>query len=550
MARSRPARPCHPSALKSVRRGLELFARQRGQQTAGQVLTRLAERTPEFGAALAWLALRADEEHLREEALGLLLRAGHHDAPLFVVRRALEQARPIAREAFTDPTLPDAQKQGCLALLTLAGAEPSLEEAQEHFQDFAGSMRERLSRMAGELADTPASVEELLRSFELLEGHPTLEAFQRACLVLQQVGTTAPLVAATALVTAAAIGVEHALPPETVFVALEMAAEAHPGRTRWLVEELLRWPLPGYQQPVQDLRDELAEAAIEPLPPPLAPQFVQGLVTQVDGTGLRSLMVSFARGDGAHDALLFLLSDQLGLRQAYGVWEEGAAAEAHLRSEPALLPGPVDLARVRALLGAALALHHQADRPLPGAFLPLRALLGPEPLPCAPCPPQLGSYLLETFARGPALVEDSGALAGVTPFDLHGFDSPAAFACAASLPARRPRGRQARQAEVDRLLAAIEPAERALLLSRLAVNLDLLARRGEGRTATARAAAGVYLALSEGVVPWEQVPWLRALAETALVRLREGLAAGLRTREELLRAEVAAGIAEREQESW
>ena len=529
-----PRKPCHGSAINSVRKALEQAALV-PDITCAAVLRRIAERTPSYGSALGWLAFRDGDAEVRGRATGLLVAAGQDPAvPALLGRRALEQARPVAREAFSDPAVTDEVKQACLAVLTLAGEPPSPEEAEACFQDLAGSLHRQLAAMARDLPDAPGPVEELLRTLNLLEDDALEpQALARACVLLRAVGAVNPAVAATALCTAAAIGIERALPDEEVAAALELAAEAHPGRARWLLEELLRWPLFGSPRAlIEELVGELAEAEIAPLPIPCPLTFAHGFVTQVDGAGSRSLLLAFARGDGAHDVLLLLLNDQVGIKDAYGVWEEGAEAEAQLRALPQLLCAPCDLARARALVGDALARHAADRRPVPGRFLPLRGLLGEDPLPCTPCAPELGSYLLETFARTPTLMAGSEQLARLEPFEGLGFDSDAAFACVRALGAKRPRAKAAREAEITRLLEAVEGSERERLVRRLGLNLELLARMGQGRTATARTAAGVYLALNEGLVPWTEVPYLRALAEESLVRIRACLAAGFQSQAE------------------
>jgi hypothetical protein len=510
----------------------ELLEALRSGHTTHRTLARLVDASDQVGRALLSLATRDADPLVRNAAAGLLLALTRDPSlPDHVTEPALDDAAAAAQLALGDPSVADEAKQLCLTVIELAGDEPEVDDVTSCFQDFHGSLARMTALMARGLEDGAESVDVTMAP--LLEADevdaPALEGSLAMCAV---VAKEQPRVGATALLTVAAVAQEQGLGGDVVERAIDAAVKASPERAAWLLDELARWPAAGA---LGDRARQVAEQLTVERLPMVSPPIAHALVTNVDSSGSRSALVALRRGDGAFDALVLLLNDHVGLKDVATAWGSGADAIEEL-TRTDLTCAPCGLEVVRSLVGDALALHEAQGRPLPGRLLGVRHLLGAEPLLPARRAPDLSTYGLETHARSADMVGGSADLMEDPAFGCLPFASSAAYDLLAAAPSRG-RKRGSARVELEAFLSAIEPIERPLLVQRLAVNLETLALAGWGRTRAGQVGASVYVALSEGVVPWAQVPYVRALAESSMVRILENLRHGHRSEAEAFAAE-------------
>ena len=79
--------------------------------------------------------------------------------------------------------------------------------------------------------------------------------------------------------------------------------------------------------------------------------------------------------------------------------------------------------------------------------------------------------------------------------------------------------------------------EKDLLVRRVAANLEVEARAGRAQRPVNRLASRVWLALSEGVVPYEAIPYVRALAADSVQSIATNLRRGFNSQAEADEAE-------------
>lgn len=496
----------------------------------GQVLEAVDGLYTQVGRSLLSLAVFDPSREVSARATGLLIAAGKDpEVDPALGRSVLRDAAPLAREALASRDVPPERRHVCLVVLELAGElDPATAEAA--LQELGPTLASSIRRMAQELEDGPHGLVGLLGSLGLLDPagvEPDAAALEQALSFGAAVGEANPRAGAVLLGAIVAIGREHDLPLELLRAGLEQVERMEPDRAAWVLRELGAWPCMG-------LLGELARAGAErliaggarPRAMPAGP-LAQARISQVDGSGCRSVALAFHRGDGASDGVFLLLHDHLGIKDAFEVEEGGAVLDQFALQNPQVVSAPCGLGMVRALVGDALAVHQATGRPVPGRFLLLRHWLGADPLPVRRRTPDLSPYLLETFVRSPELVRGSEALAEDPVFGALGFDKDELYDLLAEMPRKRGRRRgKVDPAQLEAFLARAEEVERPRLLERLAANLELLALAGQGKTPVARAAAAVHVALTEGLVPWAEVPWLRAMATESIPHILDNLAQG------------------------
>jgi hypothetical protein len=337
-----------------------------------------------------------------------------------------------------------------------------------------------------------------------------------------------PKDAAPVFVVAAAIAHEHGLAPRDCARALDMAADTRSDRVAWFLRALGEMPAGGaLAEKARTLAAALGEAGIRPRPP-LCGEFSHGIVTNVDGAGSRSVMLFYRTCKGGMDCLSLLLNDTVGMKDVWCMFHEAADLDRDMREQDGdgirCAPCSVDLARE--FCADTVALHERRARPLPGRVLLYRHLLGDEAILPRPRAPNLGSYMLETMARGKELAGGSDAVARDPVYGGLWFTSAEAYA----FVKRRMRSRHAAMPLSEKAFAefvsGVAVREKDVLARRLAANLEIEALAGRARRKTNRFAARAYLALAEDVVPFAQIPLVVELCRASVEAIAHNLRGG------------------------
>jgi hypothetical protein len=100
----------------------------------------------------------------------------------------------------------------------------------------------------------------------------------------------------------------------------------------------------------------------------------------------------------------------------------------------------------------------------------------------------------------------------------------------------------------DDFVAKGASKERDTLARRLAVNLEVEALAGRSSKPASRAAARVWIALTEDVVPFEKIPFVRLLCGHATRAITASLLKGFGSQEEANRAAIDRDMKEMEDE--
>ncbi len=530
------ARTWTADLLPRLREALLELAGPEGEDRApDDVLERLTGLFPAVGRGLVELMARDPSLRVSEQA-ALLLFYSARFAPGRLRTRALGSAAADLLEAMRDPTVPDERKYSMGPLLASLGTQLPDPEYAACFKDFEGTV-ERLSRDGmTSLLDSPEQLEALL-AFHCLIGpdaegvtEPALiEALERAIETLlhnAQVGI--------ALVTvSAAICREKGLALEPALSALEVVARTKTPRAAWYLAELSRWPAMGdlgekAKQLLEGGRDVVGGR--EPLGLGRAQPvgvFSHGLVSALDGEGSRDVVLFFRTSEGTFDGLALLLNERLGVLDVFASFGDGDDLERQARERFGAW-APCDLAFARELVADALGTHERTGRPVPGRFLLYRPFLGEAPLLPVSRKAELGAYALETIVPDPAIVEGSDALAEHEVYGDLGSTSDAAYAFT----------RSRRRRTLDGFLREVAVPERAILLVRLAAALEVEARAGRARRPVNRMAAKVYLALESELVPFDEVPYVRAVSRRSLLAVEKNVRKGFRSQ-----AEASAAVA-------
>lgn len=537
MART-PKTPRSTPTIRKLRDALaELAADTDRLLTGGQILRGLSPRFRTLGRSLLWLAAYDADESTRERACKLLVSALREPGvPAKVREKVVGQAAELAETVIRDSSLDDERKLIVSMVITLSGSEMDEAELQACFVDFAGSLERVAREVASTLLDSVAQVESWLQAAELAGGAAgggiSEEQLVRTLAMAALMAETQPRVGATAMAVVAAIGHETCRSREAEWcLALDAVAKLDPERALALLTELSTWPNTGaLGAKARGLSMRLRAEGVSPHPLP-TPVFSHGLVSMVDGSGSRALQLHYHQGQGTRDALCLVLNDRVGLKDVWCAFGDGHEAEQQFRS--AGLPlASCDGTFARELIADTLATHEVSGRPVPGRWLLYRAFLGAGPLEPTRRTPNLGAYALETVARRPELAEHSETLLLSSAYDQLGFDSDAAYAFVREQTRGRKGALRISRELVVEFLEAIEGHERERLTRRLAVNLEHEARAGRAKQPLNRLASRVWIALSEGLLPFNQVPYAQALAIQSLEAIAENVALGHRTQDE------------------
>lgn len=502
-------------------------------------LRRLADEVDPPGASIAWLAAYDPARAVRDAAgMVLFLAARDPAVPSTLRRRIGRSAAPWLLRALHDPEVPDERKYPLGPLLGLFGVPVTEESYRACFQDLDAVRAAKAREAMRQILDRPDHLERVLDGLERAEDDPSDErglaaALEVAAAICEHNPTVGVQLVAVLVATAAERGMDLELVPR----ALELASATRSGRAAWVFGELGRWPgMASIGERARELAMALNDLGVV-AHAPRAAAFSHGYVAPLDGEGGRRLALFFRTDEGTLHGLLLRLSDVNGVEDACCVWHEASSFdEALRRTEPGLTPCDLELAR--RFIGDALAVHEDRDEAPPARLLLYRPFLGPEPLSIDKAEPRVGAYLLETVVPTPELVAGSEALMEHPAYGPLWPRSDAMTAVVARHAAgyalrvragatgtpggaggkRRMSGRSAaarRRALGQALAVSMDDADRAALVRRLGLNLELEARAGRARHPLNRMAARVWLALSEGLVPLEEIPYVRALCEEA-----------------------------------
>lgn len=530
-------RPRATATARKLREALaELESVRDGALTFLEVVRELNPRFRTLGRTLTWLAVY-DEDHATRERAASLLWGVFQDpsVPRRIHDKLAEQVVPFAEQALRDPGLVDERKLVLSPILSSLGRELTDEELATCFADLPGALAQAARKAGAGMADAADQVEASLHMAGLVatpgQGPVSPENVQQALGMAAVASEGNGPLGATALAVTAAVAFELGHPDtDGLCAALETAARADPERALALLSELATWPNAGaLGVKAGELSERLRGEGVSPRPVP-APRFSHGLVSRVDGAGSRAFQLLFQHDDGTLDALCVLVNDRVGLKDVWCAFGEGAELELQLR-ESGLEVASCDQAFARGLIADALATSAEAGRVLPGRWLLYRSFLGDAPLAPARRAPDLSAYELEALARSPALAADSEELADEAAYDGLGFSSDAAYAFVRAQPPEL-GALEIDEPLITSFVQAIEPHERERLTRRLATNLEHEARAGRAEEGHNRLAARTWLALSERLLPFEEVPYVRALAEESLDAIEHNLALGYESEDE------------------
>ncbi|MBI3271402.1 MAG: hypothetical protein HYZ53_20595 [Planctomycetes bacterium] len=534
-----------PRDLEWMRKRVrELSLPRNAERPPGEFLERLLQEAPDAGAALASMTAYEADALIRNNAQILLFIACK--APEFSeVRRerVASDAVPILRAALKDPAVEDDRKYVLGPFLEACGVELPQAEYEACFGDFAATAERRNAAFLAEMSADMESVEQALRESGILgiepPAVPTVEAFRTAFGFGLGLARHNPDAAAVHLSTAAAIATEHRLLEEDAGKALTCVAELGTPRAAWYLSELGAWPALGeFGDGARSLAEELGASGVAPCAPP-TPTYSHGLVSSVDGAGSRSLTLFYRTTEGELDALLLILNESDGIRDAWCLFKGAANLEEDMRGVKGVVYAALAVPTARDLLGAALALHAKTETSPPGRLLLYRPFLGPEPIPVRPRRPNVGAYALELLLRDPELAADSASLGKDENWGQHWFSSDEAYAFVrAHFPGAGKAGAAARRSHrhpkittelIDVFLRDVASLERELLIERMAANLETEAWAGRAGEPVNRLAARTWLVLSEELQPFGEVPYIRALARRAIEAIAYNLVQGFTT---------------------
>lgn len=503
-----------------------------------RLFVKLCDQVSSPGAALAWLAPYDQDEAIREHAFALLFAAARdRGVPRELRRPTLRAAGPVLLKAFESADISDDVKYMIGPMATLCGVKTPDGDHASAFKDAEGVRKRKRDEALRRPTCDPEDPERELESAGLIchehgvtLGAEPLEA-QRE-LAAACAGVNPP--AGTALLClTAAIAVEHGFSAPEIALDLRLAAKTRTGEALWYLGELGRMPSMGaIGTRASELAGELGAADIVPAPAACG-RFLRGHVSIVDGMGSRTLLLIFRSGRRT-SALNLMLNDEVGIKDTFAAFEDGDEAEEIMTSNPEIVFARCDRSRARELVADALSIHQRAGVPAPGRFLLYRHFLGPEPISVRPRTPDLSAYRLEEILRHAELVTGSAELARLPSCCDFYCASDEAYRFVERLPRKQRDGESVKlPPEIEReFLETIAVQDLPNLLRRLGLNLELEAWRGRAAKPRNRRLARLYVALSEGVVPYAAVPFIRCLQAEGVKRISFNLFMGFRSQSE------------------
>jgi len=504
-------------------------------------LQTMLKRVKDPSAALAWLMAYSPVERIREDALTMsFLVLREPEIPKKARRLFRKNAPSVLLQGIKDSNVADEIKAQLGPLLDLCGQGLSAEEYQACFKDFGAAVQNLMQKGLASLPDDIEQVETMLLETGLHDPIKPVrikeENLGAAVMMGALVIESQQMVGSAYLCTAAALGHVQQQDAEILGVALRTIAAKGGEYGRWYLRELSR--LPGYGELSADagrLETEMAQRGVA-AKAPARPEFTHGVVSSVDGVGSRSVILFYRTDEGELDALVMLLNDDVGMKDVYGIWGNAAGMENELHGGAAVAYVPCGLELGVEFVSDALALHADQNRPPSGIYLLLRHLLGSGVIELRHRKPRLGSYMLEAVVREPRMVEGSEKLAENPLFGGLWFGSDEAYAFVNARKSQWKGHRGPPPELIREFVKTVAVKDRERLCRRLAANLEIQVLAGRAKETANRLAACTWLALSEEVVPFEEIPFIRALGERALEFIRHNLSVGLRSQDEANKA--------------
>lgn len=501
------------------------------------VLQDLGDRLPGLGEHLAWLAAYDDDSRIWHMGAFLLFSGMREpEIPEPAKLRLQDSARPVLLRALKDPEVSDQRKYTLGPIHHLAGGDMSREEYESCFRDFEGTLHGMMENIFERISDQPESVERTLTDMGLLapqnDPPPAQASAQSLLHICDHLRGRNDNAVAMLLGSALAAGVEANVPPDEMRHMVEMLGATRCERSAWCLGELANWPALG-ELAVQagQFAQEMIASGVRPRVTVLS-EYSHALVSTVDASGSRSVLVFYRTGEGGMDAVVLLINDHAGIRDAWAVFGDGCVVEERWREEgpDGIQFAQVRLEFVREVVADALAIHHEQDRPLPGRLLLLRPYLGVEPIIPRRRQPNLGSYMLELMTISPQLVEGSDDLTESSVFGSLGFSSDKAYEF---LQAHLPKRGACRlnKAKLDLFAREVAVLERQTLLGRVAANLEIESQAGRGLRPENRLAAAAWLGLTNEVVPFEKAGYIRELCKAAVEHIGQNIRMGYQTQD-------------------
>jgi hypothetical protein len=362
------------------------------------------------------------------------------------------------------------------------------------------------------------------------ESTPDQEDLLDAAGMASDITRTNPSVGTALAVLTAAVAGEHGYVLDGVLSSLDAAAALADPRGAWWLREFSLLPThPAYRSRAQALWQQFA-AQGRSADYTVDAVFVRGFLTQVDGSGARSLYLVFRRGEET-DALTFLLHDRVGVKDCNLLPSAAAEVEALLQAEGRLRLVPCTVELARELLGDALARQSPTRKVCSGSFLLCRAYLGAEPIAPRRREPDTSAFPTPSTASARKLLSESHQLAASDVFGGFTFCSNAAYAFVAALP-NWEDDMAPLDEHLDAFIDEVALPERPLLLERMAANVELEVLAGHARKKIPRMAAVVWRALSEDPAAFAEATYVRALADQSMWNVSENMRLGFTSQAE------------------
>lgn len=507
--------------------------------TIEELLRDIMTVTPDPGGDLAALLASHPRDDFATDAMMLLFQSANNRAiPPGVQRTIAAGAVPALQRAMRDRAVPDPRKLMAGPLLAKFGAPIPEEEYASYFQDFEAALAAMKPDLPP-LSATPFCVEKLLDCTDIpltLEDDSIHEGdgcWDLLSSIAQECADSSPETAALIVATGAAVAIWQRAGLDDLFSEMfHGLAQSNAPHVRWQLETLACWPFAGG---IGAAATEAARAmqirGVE-MQHPFFREFSHGYMGMVDGSGTRQLALFFRTPEGGMDAVVLLLRTGWGIKDAFTLYEDVNDLEETLCDSEMSLPlCPCSLPLARDLFADALSMHASSGKRVPPKAYLIRQYLGSERLLPRPRTPNLGVYMLETLRRTPELVTEYEPMLEDEPFGGLWFHSDAAYAYVrANQKSLRPHKPQASWMKSFLLEACI--TERDSLLHHMAINLEVEALAGRARRSVNKMAARNYLAIEEEVVPFDTIPYVRALAERALDVILGNLQQGFRNQAE------------------
>ncbi len=502
------------------------------------VLHSIVSKTMQPGVELAWFSAYDLDPNISQTA-AMLLFSGMRDplVPEHVQISLKNDSQLILLDALHDSKVPDDRKLTLGSLYNLSGGEISDVDYQACFEDFQGAMEHLASAATAHLSDQPQAIEENLSALEFINEEDSLDDFDEDRLEAMvnshmSLVDKAPDAIGAIICTIAAIATSKGVVHPILTEALEVITEFPSDRIAWHLDELSRWPCLGSLGDVVDRMSQKVQAEGCSPKYTMVSDFSHGYFSMVDGAGSRNITLFFRTPEGGMDALIMILNDQVGIKDAWVAYGDSSEIEEAIHSQSEEIAySPCTLELARELIGAAWLLHQQQKRPFPGMFFIYRPYLGSDPIEPCKRTPNLGAYMMETMVQSADLVQDSCELIDYTPYSSLSISSDAAYEFVKENAPKRGAGKLSKK-NMERFIKEIVPQDMGMILSRMASNLEVECIAGRATQRLNQTAAKVWLALTENLCQPSDVDYICDIAKDSADFIIQNVRDGYNTQEE------------------